>query len=340
MGHDPLLMSALVALIIAIAGVRLIEQVARRRDLLDHPNWRSSHDIPTPRLGGVGMIVAVVAASVAVSAPTGDAGLYLAAAVLMALVGLVDDLRSLSQIVRLVLQTLVALVLVASLHRSLTVELPGWSITIDGVVAIILGTVWIVGVLNIWNFMDGLDGIAAGTSAVVLVGLTALGGPAGVLVAAAAACLGFLTWNHSKASIFMGDSGSTFLGFLVACAVFVAPGEVPMVPLAIVLAPFLFDATFTLLVRARNRKPLFDAHREHLYQRLADSGVEHRSIVAGYWSAAAACTIVAVEYVGGQPAPQLLALVVIIATCLGSVAFVRRRERGRVESREVAVPQA
>jgi len=191
--------------------------------------------------------------------------------------------------------------------------------------------VWLVGVVNILNFMDGLDGLAGGTAVVASIGLLTIGAPMALMLVLAGACLGFLVWNHSPASIFMGDGGSMMVGLLLGSAAFAGAGAVPLVAVALILAPLLLDASFTLAVRLKDRKPIFSAHHEHLYQRLSTLGVESRVIAAGYWAAAGVCALLAIRYETAEPAGQLGILALIAVAFAGYVLLVRRRERARPE---------
>ncbi len=197
---------------------------------------------------------------------------------LLCLAGLLDDLRGLDVWVRLSLQALCAVWVVGMLSP--------WPH--PGAATLLLAALWITGFTNAFNFMDGIDGFAASQAAFVgLAGALLLehsgGNPEHVLLLAltGACAAGFLVWNWPPARLFMGDAGSLPLGFLLAALALLATGEGALSAWCwlILWAPFLCDTGITLLARAAARKPLFRAHREHAYQRLAAHG--HRPVTMG-----------------------------------------------------------
>lgn len=231
---------------------------------LDHPGERSLHSVPTPRTGGVAIAMGMLP-TLGFLVTRDDA---LARAItfgwlLVFIISLVDDLRTLPFWARLPLHAVAAL----------AVMLAGDAY--NGPYGLALGVFWIVWGTNLFNFMDGMDGLA---SSMAVVGGSALG--AGLLmvgadrlallpIAAAAAALGFLWFNWPTARIFMGDAGSASLGFVFA-SVSVAgvdDGNLPAWFPLVVFLPFVTDATFTLLRRIMLRRPIWQAHREHAYQR-------------------------------------------------------------------------
>ena len=298
-------LGALVLGAAAVAGVAVegVRRLAIRRDILDRPNARSSHVTPTPRGGGIA-IVGVVLAGWALGAMGGtwSAGLV-AGTLLVASVSAADDLRSLPARTRFAVQGMAAVTLLALAGPWSSIALPGLG-AVSGVgwgamLSAGLGVLWCLGLTNAYNFMDGIDGIAA-SQAVVAGGAWAVAGwllgvpllaLTGGLVAGAS--LGFLVHNWSPARIFMGDVGSASLGFVFAALPLVAAarldGDVAArVPTAGLLAvwPFVFDAVSTFVRRLRAGANVFEAHRTHLYQRMVIAGGSHRT-VAGLYTACA-----------------------------------------------------
>src|SRR5918997_2751798 len=194
-----------VAFLVTLALVPVLARFAIGRDLLDVPNARSSHEVPTPRLGGLAVIAGVWAATLFIS----DAFLFLAAATLAGLVGVLDDFVDLPFWMKAAAQATVAFILLFLVPPPISLAAgPLWP------VALLFGVVWMVALVNAYNFMDGIDGIAGGTAILNALFLAALvGGSAGLgagLAALAAAVGGFTLWNVSPARIFLGDSGSHF----------------------------------------------------------------------------------------------------------------------------------
>ena len=269
---------------------------ALRRGHLDLPGERRLHQQPTPRGGGIGIAVVLLLASAWLGV---DAWPFAAGLVLCAGAGLVDDLRSLSPLAKLALQAAGALVL--AWHWPL---LPGLWGPAAGVV---LGALLVLSLVNIWNFMDGANGLAASQAVVVALALAWLGpSPAAtwLALALAAACLGFLPLNFPRARLFLGDVGSHALGYgLAALALLAAPaaGEGAWL-LLLPPSAMLLDAGLTLLSRARRRQVLWRAHREHVYQRAVAAGWSHAAVCGLYFAWALAATGAALA-LAGQPAP-------------------------------------
>jgi len=242
---------------------------------LDQPNERSLHATAVPRTGGVGVMAGVAVAGLLVGASGGLAGPLLAAlggALALAGLGLMDDRRSLPARVRFLAQMLAAGVFLA------------FAAPAGGGMAVALLLIGLVWMANLYNFMDGSDGLAGGMA---LFGFAALGvaaaiagqAPLALLCAGiAAAAAGFLCFNFHPARIFMGDVGSVPLGFL-AGALGIAGYEAGIWPLwfpLLVFSPFIVDASVTLLRRALRGEKVWQAHRNHYYQRMVRMGIGHR----------------------------------------------------------------
>lgn len=276
------------AFLLSLGLTGLVVRHACRLGIMDAPNERSSHVRPTPRGGGVAIVatfLAAIAGLWALGAIGGDLALALGLpGFLVAGVGLADDVRSLGVVPRLAVQVLAAALALALSGVPGTPEIPASSwltVAVTGV-----GLVW---ALNLFNFMDGIDGIAASEAAFVLAAasLLLLGpAPAHAMAAAvlAAASAGFLAWNWPPARIFMGDCGSGFLGITIAVMAIGTAGMVPLQAWAILGGVFLVDATVTLLTRlARGERP-HQPHRSHAYQRLARRWGSHRTVVLCVWA--------------------------------------------------------
>jgi Fuc2NAc and GlcNAc transferase len=257
-----ILLSALLATLV-LEYLTLL--VTRRLALVAVPNERSSHQVPTPSLGGVAIAVPVLvylgyqaSAGVEVAAGLGTGCL------LLALIGLWDDLREAGSLVRLLCHLAAAGVVLLLLDLN-------WPLLMLLGAGFLL--VWQV---NLFNFMDGIDGIAGVQVLVYCVGVLLVSGGIpgwlGELIWLLCGCtVGFLAFNWPPAKIFMGDVGSGFLGLLLGFLVLVlaVQGYVPLVGSLILLAVFWFDASYTLCVRIVTGQRFVSAHRSHLYQKLA-----------------------------------------------------------------------
>lgn len=290
-------------LLLAAVGTALWRRWALRRGILDLPVARSSHAEPIPRGAGVAMASAMLLGLALLGEDSDRRAGLLASIALAAMLGLMDDLRPLPVARKLAGQGLAALPL------ALAFPLPAVLLPFDLPPGLaVLGSLGL-GVLfmNAWNFMDGINGIAAGAaSAVALAGLGAaalgLAAPgllAGVLLAA---CLGFLPFNAPRARVFMGDCGSHALGIALAALLLQSRTPVEASVLLAATAPFLVDVLGTLVQRARDREPLGTAHRRHLYQRLVRSGYSHASVAAAYaaWMAGNGLVVAMIEAGTGQ----------------------------------------
>ena len=271
--------------------------------ILDTPNERSLHVRPTPRTGGVGILTGIflgVALALGyaffdhtIAHVRGELLWIVAMLFLIATVSLIDDRHHLPPLLRLAIHLLAAAGVVVGGGVAVEQIAIPWLGTYGlGVLAAPLSILLITWTTNLFNFMDGMDGLAGSMS---VFGFTLISGlalqahdvPLAVLAAIVVpAAIGFLFHNRPPASIFMGDSGSTSLGFL-AGALGVAGidhGDFHPGTWMLAFSPFLVDATVTLLRRALQRKKVWQAHREHYYQRLVLSGWSHRKTLA--WEAA------------------------------------------------------
>jgi Fuc2NAc and GlcNAc transferase len=252
-----------------------------RRGLLDIPNQRSSHNVPTPRGGGIAVVAAMNVALIAL-ALTGDVPLHTLIALagggaMVAIVGYMDDRNSLSARVRLSVHFAAAAWALFWLGGLPPLQF-GQRVFDLSVMGYVLGALGIVWTLNLFNFMDGVDGIAAseavfvaGAGAAIYLIHDASPELPALAVSLVGACAGFLIWNWPPAKIFMGDVGSGYIGYVIAVLAVVAAREstVALLTWAILGGVFFVDATVTLVRRWRRREKLYEAHRSHAYQWLA-----------------------------------------------------------------------
>jgi UDP-N-acetylmuramyl pentapeptide phosphotransferase/UDP-N-acetylglucosamine-1-phosphate transferase len=293
---------------------------AVRREMLDLPGRRRSHEVPTPRGGGIGIVVAVIFGILACAAQgagfTPDIGGFaavLASIVLVALVGWVDDHRGLGASSRLIAHILAAVLLgLPGLHlllTDLTSNPAGLLIAVAGLVAG-AGIVWSI---NLHNFMDGINGLLSMQAVFVFAVLALICADAGRIGEAqtialfAMATLGFIPFNFPRPLVFMGDVGSGVLGLLVAIAVGLQMAAVPsaFVCALIACSAFVVDSTATLLSRMFSGRRWYSAHREHLYQWLVRSGMSHTRVTALYMLWNLIVVLPALIFVRAGAAPEL-----------------------------------
>jgi Fuc2NAc and GlcNAc transferase len=291
-GAGDLSVAALVTLpalaVLAFAGTMVMRRYALAR-LLDIPNDRSMHTNPTPRGGGLAIAVVALGAfgigSMAGWLPWRTGLAFLIGGAAVAAIGWIDDHRSVPARVRLAVHVAASAFAVSMLGGFRTVDLGVGPMEI-GLAGSVLAVVGITWAINFFNFMDGIDGLAAIEAITVAVAggllLEAAGQPglAWVAFVIAASVLGFLPWNWSPARIFMGDVGSGLLGFFFG-ALAVASENSRAVPASVwglLLGVFVVDATITFGRRLVRGERVYEAHRKHAYQRLVQSGLSHRAV--------------------------------------------------------------
>jgi UDP-N-acetylmuramyl pentapeptide phosphotransferase/UDP-N-acetylglucosamine-1-phosphate transferase len=262
--------------------------------VMDVANERSSHVGVRPRGGGLAIVLVSLAGLVALlagsrSGTTALAG-YGIGAVVVAGVSWMDDLRSLPWALRLPAQIAAAFVLLASGNVFQDVGLPGGGVIHLGWLGAPLTFLWVVGLTNAYNFMDGIDGLAGSQALIAGAGWAILGTLAGLpLVAGLGALIaggaaGFLGHNWAPARIFMGDVGSAFLGFTLAYLPVAASQARPAlaVPGVLLVWPFVADAGLTFLKRLLRGERVFEAHHSHIYQGFVSRGAPHAAVTLGY----------------------------------------------------------
>ena len=321
-----------ISLLSSLAVTWLLIGFLQRRQILDRPNHRSSHHQPTPRGGGIAVLAAIVLAwitAVGLGLLPETLLIVLALAVGLGVICFIDDLRGLGARLRFISQF-------AAVVMGLAV-LPNGGLFANELPAVldlaITAVVWLW-FINLFNFMDGIDGITGVETMVISGGLCGLiwltGGSDWIFATSltiAGAAAGFLIWNWHPARIFLGDVGSIPLGFLLGWLCIAVAGQSPgvgSVPwTAVLILPlyYFFDATGTLLSRLWRRQNIFEAHREHAYQRAVIHGRRHDQVSAavaicglGLWLAA--LVITPVTAIGG-----LLAAIIMVA---GLLAWMRR----------------
>lgn len=288
--------------------------------ILAHPNDRTLHSVPTPQTGGVAIIVSVVislvaAASVfAIMYPSkvllpkgmGSGSLWIVVSMLLVfVVSFIDDCIGLPASLRLGVQAAAAIIIVGGVGLALSsVPLPGGLLMPMGFAAVPVSVLFLIWMANLYNFMDGMDGFSGGMTAIGFGFLAYFGWEAGspvmlmIAVFIAMSALGFLVHNFPPARIFMGDAGSITLGFLAGTLMLLGVRDgifefwVPI----ILFSPFILDATMTVLRRAFRCERIWEAHRQHYYQRLVLNGWSHRRTVLAEYGVMLLCGGLAVLY--------------------------------------------
>lgn len=317
-------MATAILLAFAVCWLTLAWLLRRRHALpMDHPNTRSLHTTPTPRIGGLGIMAGIAVASPwladAASLPV------MLGAFALAAVSLLDDVRGLPVGVRFLAH------FIAAAGCLLALGLGGW--------ALLAGVLVVVWMTNLYNFMDGADGLAGGMAAIGF-GALALAAwlnnapdLASFCAAIAVAALAFMRFNFPPARLFMGDAGSIPLGFLAAVlGILGARQDVWswLFPL-LVFSPFIVDASVTLARRALRGEKVWQAHRSHYYQRVVLLGASHRQLAVAAWGLMLVYTALAFSLRALPQQAAWLLILTAVSYLLIFLAIDRRWQRTRNE---------
>jgi Fuc2NAc and GlcNAc transferase len=292
--HHRIVMLFVVCAGLGAAGAWLIAGIPFREHLLDAPNERSSHAVPTPQGGGVGILVAFIVAGLTLRVPT----TFLFAALLVSAVSFYGDYFRLSIKFRLLVHVTSALIFLFPLLPRLSAHFALSAFKFSPFIFLLilpLIVLFLIGTANFYNFMDGINGMAglSGVIAFGLLGFHSINHPVAdtlqislslLSLCIALACLGYLPFNMPRARVFMGDGGSILLGFVFSALV-VALGKnyLEMACYAALLFPFYADALTTIAVRLHDHENLTRAHRRHLYQLLVNEiGMPHGKVTLIY----------------------------------------------------------
>jgi len=283
----------MVAFVVSCLLIKVLMKSRLAEIFLDIPNHRSWHKEPVPRIGGLAIWTAVVL-SVALLYASGAAFAPIAwmilAGTLVTGISLMDDYRHISALVRLFVHFLAAAMLLSGGLELHEIKLPGFVITLNDITGAVVMLFFVVWMINLYNFMDGMDGLAGGMAVTGFFTLSVLGMLAGdrefslftMIIAAAAG--GFLIFNFPPAKIFMGDIGATFLGLLSAGGILWGQqaGIFPLWVGILVFSPFIVDATVTLGKRIWCRERIWEAHKIHYYHRLIRWWGHRRAVMCEY----------------------------------------------------------
>jgi UDP-GlcNAc:undecaprenyl-phosphate/decaprenyl-phosphate GlcNAc-1-phosphate transferase len=363
--NPEVLYGAAVAFVVVVLLTPAVGGMARLLGAVDRPDERRLNRRPIPRLGGLAIFLGIVVPALAFLDVSGETRGVLLGAAVATVVGAVDDFRGLSPPTKLVGQIAAACIPIAfgvwidhfTLPFLGAVDVPEW-------IGMPLSVLWIVAVMNMVNFLDGMDGLAAGVCAIagVTFSIIALSlgktDPAILSAIVAGSCLGFLRHNFFPARIFMGDSGALCLGFILASVSIqgllkTASTVVLLLPL-IVLAVPIIDTSFVVAKRLKYNQPIYGADRSHLHHRFMNIGFSQRraAFTMWLWCASLAGAALATRFVPFREGGHWHAweTVAVVAIGLFAIAFsvfivylleivklanprIRRREREREQSR-------
>ena len=331
----------LACFLVSAAGTFGLKVLFARLQIVDLPGERRSHDIPTPRGGGMAVVgTALIALLIVGLIQPFQQNVFwglLITSLAISILGFLDDLYTLSRTVRLLAWVgITVLAILFGIHlQSITFPVLG---TIRfGFLSPLVTFLWLIGVTNFFNFMDGINGLAGFEALLVsgfLAGIAYWVGSEFVFVAAVIVCasaLGFLPHNFPKARIFMGDGGSNFLGFIFASLAIIGSRDTAtpisfIVPIILMLM-FLLDAATTLIKRLPKGKDWLEPHRDHLYQRLIKLGYSHAQVTLTYTTINLFLGVMASYYLKSSGYLALGYLLLSLLPFLGLVIFTVMSEK-------------
>jgi UDP-GlcNAc:undecaprenyl-phosphate/decaprenyl-phosphate GlcNAc-1-phosphate transferase len=336
---------------VCAAAIPLIISLSHKREWYDMPNARKIHTGPIPRLGGVGIFLGFMAGSLVVPLlftrlyPSLDlalsgrhAFLFLAFAVICSL-GLVDDFHNLRALLKLILQIVAAALVTVGGFTISRFSFPGLGTVSLGVFSYPLTVLWLVAISNALNLVDGVDGLAGGIAVIAALSLGLLclvdggGVPAVMSFSLVGAALGFLLFNFPPARIFMGDSGSLAIGFILATLpLMIAPGRTEIrdmtAPATVLLLPIL-DTASAIVRRLRGRRPVYSPDKDHIHHKLLAVGLSKNQLLVIVYSACALFGIAAIVSRRLAAWPALFLLVGIWLAAVGGYAALTRIRQGK-----------
>ena len=309
MAHNWLLYIAAFASAFAISIVvtPMAKTISVKAGAIDYPKDRGMHKKPMPRMGGIAIVCGFLITVLMLSPFIHEletrklAGLIIGSLIIVVL-GIFDDIKNLSAKLKLAMQIVAALVVIFS---GIRINFVIWPFTAYlQKLSAPFTLIWIIGVTNAVNLIDGLDGLAAGVSSIAALSIMVLciltgSETAVVLMAAlAGACIGFLPRNFNPAEIFMGDTGATFIGFILSVTSIIGVFK-GYTLLALVVGVFclglpIFDTLFAMARRVVNHKPIMQADRGHLHHRLIDKGYSQKQAVVILYVISLACGLLAI----------------------------------------------
>jgi UDP-N-acetylmuramyl pentapeptide phosphotransferase/UDP-N-acetylglucosamine-1-phosphate transferase len=325
-------------------GVSFIRRLALRHQILDHPKERSSHSISMPRGGGLAIVVLVLVTSLWFANETelSRSLTYILLGAILAWVGWRDDIYSLSPNFRFLVQGLIAIISMLVMGYFRVVRIPMLGDVDLGVIGIVLTFLWIIGMINAYNFMDGIDGMAGGVALsaglcwIVLSSNVHNPFVFWVALSIAASSLGYLRHNWPPAKIFMGDVASTFLGYSFAVLPLLSAdqsGDALTIG-TLLMWTVIIDPGATFIGRLLKRENIYSRHRSHLFQRLVIGGYKQATISSLYIFLTLLAGLLSYEWShGDQFAPLLIFLGLPLIWILISVHAARLHSTASISNK-------
>lgn len=300
---------SVIAFMVSFILTPYMARVGKKQNMLDIPDHRKIHEEAIPNLGGIVIFFGFLLSLLFVVQIEGQVKALMIGGVIILLLGVVDDIANLSPKHKFVIQMLPALIVIiynSDLINSFIVNQLR-SFDLLGYLLYPILIFWIVGITNSINLIDGLDGLACGISIIALIAFLILGLKLNlevlnlISIALAGSMLAFLRFNFHPAKIFLGDSGSTFAGFMLASigVLWVLNSRIAFfifIPVIILALP-IFDTLFAIWRRYRGHHPIFQADKGHLHHRLLARGTAHKNVVFILWGISVICSVIALTLV-------------------------------------------
>ncbi len=338
------ILAFVVAFLTAFASTPWARELAEIIGAIDDPkDARKIHKKPIPRLGGIAIFFGFLIAVICFVVLTPEIIGIIAGSVIIVIMGAMDDRKPMKASVKLLIQIVAALIVALSGVRIEIFTNPVLFLENDylilGKLSIPLTVIWIVAITNAVNLIDGLDGLAAGVASIssiciLVIALMVSESNIAILTACiAGACVGFLPYNFNPASIFMGDSGSNFLGFLLACisieGLFKGYAVISFaVPLLLLALP-IFDTSVAILRRIKNKKPVMAPDRGHLHHKLVDMGFSQKQAVLILYTISAVLGLSAIILTGFGALRAIMLLAGALFSMLISIYFFKERNNNK-----------
>lgn len=331
-----ILLALAVSLLTSFLSVPFVKNIAVKSGAIDIPkDSRRMHKKPIPRLGGLSIFYGFIVSILCFGNMTREMWGILLGALVIVVLGIVDDIKALPAAPKFVVQIIAAAIPVFMGTQIHFVSIPiidnAANLVFNDIFSYAFSILWIVGVTNAVNLIDGLDGLAAGVSTIASISIFFIAllneNPFVTLISISlvGACLGFLPYNLNPASIFMGDTGATFLGYIMAVmsiqGMFKSYTIITFILPVLILGLPIFDTFFAILRRIIHHKPIMQADRGHLHHRLIDMGFDQKQTVAILYTISALLGLSAIIMEGYDEFTGILLLISVIVFVLLAIIF-------------------
>lgn len=351
MSHDWLLYLAAFAISfsVSILATPWARDIAYKFHAVDYPRARGMNKEPVPLMGGLAIVLGFMASMLCLFPFVPDfhtkqfAG-FIIGGIIIVIVGMFDDVYELGAKFKLLMQIIVAVIVVSTGNKLDFIMWPLWQILKP--FASIITIIWIVGLINAVNLIDGLDGLAAGVTSIASICIAILciisGGSISVIMTTtlAGSCLGFLPRNFSPADVYMGDTGSTFLGYVLAVSscigVFKRYAILAVLLAVLAMALPIIDTSFAMIRRAVNHQPIMSPDRGHLHHRLVDSGYTNKQAVIILYGLSIGSSMIAVLIAIDNFKATLIVLIFFLMLIIMLLAYRHRINKREKELKEQA----